>query len=432
MIAVRSAKSGRSFSSNKAFGRGSLALALALGLAGATLSGAPAYAAGPSYSKPFVAVAGSIQTDLDKVKKAPDAVGVAALKAKVEAAMAAATTPDDKMAAGNYAVQTGSVSQDSAMQRKGVLLMIDSGKAAPETLPRLHFFAGNFAFEAKEYDAARKELETAFAGGFSDPDGFVVMAQVLQAQKQDQESVVYLKKAIDASTAQGKLAPESWYRSALATAYGARDYAAAQPLSIALVKTYPTVKSWSMAIVVQRDLAKLPSQDTLDLLRLMARTKSWTEERDYGEFVQAADTRRNPGEVKAVIEQGVAAGQVDASKQYYAENLKLANTRIGPDKASLPALEKDARAAGATAVRLAGAGDAFLSYGESAKAVELYKMALDKAGVDKPVVLTRLGIAQIDAGDYAGAKASFLQVEGVRKGMAELWAAFADQKAAGK
>ncbi len=426
MIAVRSVPSGR-FSSYR-----SLAFALALGFAGATLSAVPAHAAGATYSKPFTAVAAPIQGELDKVKKAPDAAAVAALKTKVEAAIAAATTPDDKMAAGNYGIQVGGLAQDNALQRQGVLLMIESGKSAPDMLPRLHFYAGNFAYEMKDYDAARKEIDTAIASGFNDPDAFIIMAQVLQAQKQDKESTVYLKKAIDAMTAQGKVAPESWYRSALAAAYGANDYAGAQPLSIALVKAYPTTKSWSMAIVVQRDLAKLPSQDTLDLLRLMARTKSWTEERDYGEFVQAADTRRNPGEVKAVIDAGVAAGQVDASKQFYAENLKLANARIAMDKATLPGLDKDARLPTAKAATLAGAGDAFLSYGEGAKAAELYKLALDKPGVDKPVVLTRLGIALIDSGDYAGAKAAFLQVEGVRKGMAELWATYADQKAAGK
>jgi Flp pilus assembly protein TadD len=52
--------------------------------------------------------------------------------------------------------------------------------------------------------------------------------------------------------------------------------------------------------------------------------------------------------------------------------------------------------------------------------------------VDKPVVLTRLGIAQVDAGDYAGAQATLAQVEGPRKPMAELWSLYAAQKAAGK
>jgi hypothetical protein len=91
---------------------------------------------------------------------------------------------------------------------------------------------------------------------------------------------------------------------------------------------------------VLRDLGQLPSQDTIDLMRLMARTNSWAEERDYGEFVQAADARRNPAEVKAVIEAGVASGKLDASKTFYAEALKTATTRIGPDKASLPGFER--------------------------------------------------------------------------------------------
>jgi hypothetical protein len=413
------------------FSRNALAVALALGVAG--LSASPAMAAGPAYSKPFVAAAGTLQTDIEKVKKTPtDAAAVADLKKKIDAAIAAATTPDDKNAAGTYAIQTGALSNDNTYQRKGVTLLIESGKSAPEQLPRLHFYAGNFAFEAKEYDLARKELEAAFAGGLKDPDAYVVMAQVFLQQKQDKDGLPYLVKAIDTMTASGKEAPDSWYRSAMGTAYGVQDYATALSVGVKLIKAYPTTKNWSLVIVVIRDLGKLPSQDSLDLLRLQARTKSFTDERDYGEFVQSADARRNPGEVKAVIEAGVAAGVVDASKTFFAENLKLATSRIAPDRASLPALEKDARLPNATGVRLAGAGDAFLSYGEGAKAADLYKLALDKPGIDKPTVLTRLGIAQVDSGDFAGAQASFAAVEGPRKGIATLWGAYAAQKASGK
>ena len=63
-----------------------------------------------------------------------------------------------------------------------------------------------------------------------------------------------------------------------------------------------------------------------------------------------------------------------------------------------------------------------------AKAEALYTLALAKTGIDKDRVLTRLGIAQYDQGNYAGARASFKQVGGARAPLARLWLALINSK----
>jgi hypothetical protein len=78
------------------------------------------------------------------------------------------------------------------------------------------------------------------------------------------------------------------------------------------------------------------------------------------------------------------------------------------------------------------AADALLSYGQAAKAAELYTIALGKPGVDTARAQLRLGIAQVDTGNYAAAQQSFAKVTGPRKAIAQLWAAYAAQKAAGR
>ena len=172
--------------------------------------------------------------------------------------------------------------------------------------------------------------------------------------------------------------------------------------------------------------------EQLDLLRLMQRTHSWGEERDYIDFIESADARRNPGEVRQVIDEGVASGMLKASNTYVAEASRIATTRIAADKASLPSFEKDARAPSAPVATVTGAADAFLSYGQAAKAIELYQIAAGKSGADLPLINTRLGIAQIDSGDYAGAQASLAKVSGNRGPIAAMWTAYAQTKAAGK
>ena len=98
----------------------------------------------------------------------------------------------------------------------------------------------------------------------------------------------------------------------------------------------------------------------------------------------------------------------------------------------MPALERDGRAPNAPVATVSAAADTFLSYGDAAKAVDLYTIALGKPGGDAARLNTRLGIAQVDKGDYAGAQASFAKVQGARKVLAQLWAGYASQKAAGQ
>jgi hypothetical protein len=183
---------------------------------------------------------------------------------------------------------------------------------------------------------------------------------------------------------------------------------------------------------VLRDVARYQAQESLDLMRLMNRTGSYSESRDYVDHIQVADARRFPGEVVKVIEAGTASGKLPASDPFVAEARTIATGRIAADRASLPALDRDAHAPTATLATISAAADTFLSYGDAAKAENLYNLALTKPGGDAARLQTRLGIAQVDKGDYAGAQATFAKVTGPRQPLAQLWGIYAAQKAAGK
>ena len=131
-----------------------------------------------------------------------------------------------------------------------------------------------------------------------------------------------------------------------------------------------------------------------------------------------------------VIEQGVTAGKLRANDPFVSESRTIANGRIAADRASLVSLERDARAPAASAATVSGAADAFLSYGDAAKAEALYTAAMAKPGAEADRLLTRLGIAQLDQGNYAAARANFAKVGGARKYIAQLWGIYAAQKAA--
>jgi hypothetical protein len=128
---------------------------------------------------------------------------------------------------------------------------------------------------------------------------------------------------------------------------------------------------------------------------------------------------------------GLLVRPAAANDRFVVEARQVASSRIAADRASLPSFERDARAGSASAATVIGAADAFLSYGDMVKAESLYTIALNKPGANRDLVLTRLGIAQVDQGKTADALATFAKVQGQRKAIAQLWSAYARQKGGG-
>lgn len=454
------------------FTRSAIGLALALGLAAGGLAAPaaakdkPKEAAAPKFtpSKAYIPVYTQAKNAIDAAGKRADVIAakaavtnaenayraargnaartqakagwdsaVAALgntlsaeKGAVDQAFAASTTPDDKFFSGQLALNLGNLGSDKAMQRRGLQAMIDSGKLSPADVGKYNFYIGGLAYDMKDYAAARTAFSSAIAGGYTENGVEALLADAYINDNQPAEGLRILQAAVSKP---GVTAPEDWLRRGVVTAYKARQADYASSFSSQLVNAYPGTENWALAVSVVRDLGKFQQQEQIDLLRLMERTKSYSEARDYIEYVQSADPRRLPGEALKILNAGIASGKLDPKDPFVTDAKTMATARIPADKASLVGLERDARAANSTAATAMAAGDAYLSYDEDAKAAEMYQIALGKPGVDAARILTRLGIAQADLGRYAEAQATFAKVDGVRKPIAALWSAYAASKA---
>lgn len=377
-----------------------------------------------NYSKEFVAAYGPFSKQLND-----DSVDVATLQAGLPAVEAAASTNDDRFALGQAIYSIGTKADDLAMQRRGVNMMLDSGGVEPDKLGVYSFLAGQLAYQAEDWADARKRVSEAVAAGYTDNEPQILIAESYFNEDNYTVGLDILDKAIAAKVAAGQTVPENWIKRALAMAYEGNLAPQSTKFAGMYVQHYPSTDSWGDAIAIQRTFFEADGQETLDLMRLAKRTDSLRTERDYVDYINAADARRLPGEVAEIVAQGLAAGKLKSNDVFVTDNRSVATGRIAADKADLPGLERDARAAGASGLTLSAAGDAFLSYGEAAKAEEFYQMALTKPGIEKDRVLTRLGIAQFDQGRYAEAAATFDQVSGSRKEIARLWSIYAAQKA---
>lgn len=352
----------------------------------------------------------------------------AGLATQVKAIQALAKSADELNALGSLSYNIGTRASDTALQRQGLDMMLRSGKVEPDKLGSFNLAAGQLAYQAQDWVAARTYLEAAGANGRTEAQPLI--AESYFAQNNPAEGARYLRRAIQTRIDAGQTVDESWIKRGLAQSYNANLMAEAADYSLLLVRYYPSTDSWGDAIAILRNGGELDNHATLDLMRLALRANAMRNERDYVDYVESADSRRLPAEVSRVIAAGVAANKVQANSTFFNEARTIANGRAAADRTDLAGFERIARGAAATAAEVTGAADSFLAHEQPAKAEELYRIALGKPGVDTARVLTRLGIAQAYQGKNTEAQATFARVEGARQPIARLWSLYVEQAAA--
>ncbi len=402
------------------------AAVLALGCAPALAKkpAAPADAGKPAFSTAFRQAAQPLQT-------AYNAGDIAAAKAVLPAAQAAASTPDDKHVLGVLMVQLGTKAQDDTLQSQGVDMAVQSGKSPPSEVAQLLNVKGVIAYNKGDLAGADAAFSQQYQANPADSDNAILLAQTKVREKQPQAAMPIIDAAIKAKKAAGQPVPEDWYRRALAIAYDAKLPAETARFGMGLVGDYPTTDTWRTSVQTYRDTAALDQQGDLDSLRLMRAAGALAGERDYYEYANLANDKGYPGEAKAVIDEGMSSNMVSAqvkNSKALAELKTVTGPKIAGDKASLPALDKSARAApdGKKALLT---GDAYLGYGMYPQAADLFRVAVQKGGVDANVANLRLGEALAHAGQKDAAIQAFGQVTGKTQPLAQYWTIWANQGA---
>ncbi|RKF23518.1 hypothetical protein D6851_03400 [Altericroceibacterium spongiae] len=403
-----------------------LAVALASGtVIGATGIATPAYAQKQDYSKGFVEAYAPVADAVNA-----EGADIEAQKANIPAIVSAVKTEDDRFAAGQLILSMGSKSKDPALQRQGLEMMLQSGKVPAEQVGQFQFFVGNLAYQEKDYEAARTALKAAADAGYTenDPQGLIIESYF--AEGKNAEGVSYLENVVKQRQAAGQQVPDNWLLRGLKVAYENSLADESVTLSSLLVKNTPTQQNWVNGLQVVRATHDWDDPASLDFLRLMRATNTLTTQRDYIDYIEAADARMLPNEVLSLVNEGIEAGVVPADETYFSEAKSIAQDRAEDDREATMDLVDEANSA-ADGVTARGAADSFMSFDDYANAEKMYQVALQKGGVDNERVLTRLGIVQIKQGKYDEGKATLAKVTGPRKAIAEMWSTYADVEANG-
>lgn len=411
-----------------------LALALAIGGMGIA---APALAKKEPKAAP-VKYTPAVQNALAAAQKALAANDLATAQAKIAEAKPLVATDDDRYITGSLQYQLGQKNKDQAMINEAIDMMAASGKAPAEQQQQLLVIQGKLAYQAKDYRKAETALVAAQKAGSTDADLVPVLVSSMANNGETLQALQTLNTAIDQSTAAGKPAPVEWYQQGISAGYRAKgapaDLAAIHDATTELTKkwvtSYPTKSNWHDTLAIYRDSYKVPTDVQIDIFRLLRAAGALLGDADYREYAQDVYLRY-PNEAMTVLQEGSSKGVVNlTAKNDAAEILGIVKAKVAADKASLPAADKSARAAANGKAALSTA-DAYAGYGMYAQAIDLYKVAITKGGIDAPTAGLRMGWAQALSGDTAGAKQSFATVTGIRKPLADFWTIHLDHPTVG-
>lgn len=418
---------------------------VALAIALAVTSGAvavPAMAAKKEQKgkAPKLNVSPDVLAALQTAQKAGEAQDWAAAKAALADADSKAKSNDDKYQIGAIKLNTSITSKDAALQSEALAQMLDSGLTPPEQVGQFNAIAAEGAYQAKNYDLAIQRAQAALAAGYKPEAVNVTLAQAYfgkagtgnasaePARGLNVQGLAALKAAADASKAAGQAVPAQWYKIGVSRAASAKTPDLADWAKWAYEAEPSGENLRTLIRLFQQANPNLSNRENLDVMRLMSASGGLVVAPDFNEYAEAASKAGSFGEVKSAIDAGRAKGVLNASSG--GDSYQQAVAKISADKSSLPSAEADGRKA-ANGKIAAATADAYMGYGDYAKAADLFAVALQKGGVDANEVNTRIGIAKAMGGDVAGAKAAFAAVTpgGARKSIADLWISYLNTKA---
>lgn len=292
---------------------------------------------------------------------------------------------------------------------------------------------GTLAFNGKQYPQAIQYFTQAQQLGYREGDLPVMIVKAKIDSGDVRGGLTDLDAYLQQTSAAGQKPTEEYYKYGLSRAATAKLKPETMTWLVRWVNAYPTAKNWRDAVVVYglqpNALATLDKGQKLDLFRLLRVNKALADQADFLEYAQYARDKGLPGETQSVIQEGMAAGKIPAGSTSARDFLAEATGQLKAE-GSLGGLEAKSRTS-ASGVLAAGTADAYLSTGNYAKAVELYKLSLTKGGVNADDINTHIGIALARSGDKAGAQAAFASVKTApRTDIATLWTTWLAQPSA--
>ena len=345
------------------------------------------------------------------------------IPAKLAAAQAVASTPDDKYAIGQLQLKAALAAHDNAATAAAVDAVVGSGFVDAATGSKLYTSLGSTFYNAKQYDQASATFQKAIAIDANNAEAYTLLGEAKFASGQKADAAAAFQHAIQIQAASGQKPDQALMKRAVSVAYEAQS-----PLAVELARdwaaAYPSADSWRNSIAIYRNLNHPDVEGTLDLLRLLQATNALNAG-DIALFAEAAADQGNFNEAQAVMDAGVASHVVDPANPQYRDIISGLKGKPKATAADLTAAAKMSP----SATNLLRIGDRYYGMGDYTHAADIYRQVLSRSDADKDVANLHLGMALARSGDKAGATAAFNAVTGGRAEIAKFWLAYVKQQA---
>ena len=225
-----------------------------------------------------------------------------------------------------------------------------------------------------------------------------------------QNAAKTMKEVVASLESQGKPPGEQNLRIIHGACAQLEDKACVAEQGEKLVKHYPKPEYWQN-VVVSMMRSDATDNQMLNVMRLAMQVGAMTTSDQFTEMAEIALNAGLPGEAIMAIDAGKSKDVFkDARKADIEKMLERAKSAAEADKKSLAQQDASAKAnaQGNADVKL---GAAYLSYGDSAKAIEALSRGISKGGVRNPdEAAILLGIAYLKAGNKPEAAKAFQTV----------------------
>jgi hypothetical protein len=274
--------------------------------------------------------------------------------------------------------------------------MLAAGQFKKEEEPKRILNMSQIYFALKNYPKSIQHGERYLKEAGADLEVIRQVSQAYYLQNNFARAGEYAQRLIDTAQKQGKPVEEEWLQLLMSTQHKQNKKVEVVATLERLLQSYPSQQYWSDMFTYLVQGSSFSDGENIVYLRLVQKANLLQAD-EYIELAELSLAVTNPGEAKAILEDGFTK-QVLGKGQSKDRDLKLlamARTQAAEDLKSLPAIEKEA-AAKPTGEALVKVGEAYLGHGQYESAVASFTKALTKGSIkNKDEVNLNLGIAYL-------------------------------------
>lgn len=401
--------------------------ALALALVAVQATPALAKDKAAAAEKPGEKLGEKITPFLAKAQDANNKKDYTSALAELDKAEPLAATPYEKFVTAQFRAIAGQGLNNQALVKTAAAAAADSGYTGQGVM-NMALFSGQLEYQARDYASAIRHLKLAQTLGNTDPNVALYIGDCYLKNKQTSEGLAYFEKIYTDDVAAKRVTSREILDISAQAALDAHMSAETMTWLSRRVALYPAKDTWHDLLAIYRDEHNaLSPQAVLDLYRLMGAANAFKSPSEIAEYAEYANDKRGlPGEAKAAIDGGIAAGIIKTLSKGLSDLQASINKRVGEDRASVTALTNRPVSA-PNGIVARGNADALFGYKEYAKAIDYYKLARTTGGVDARIINMGLGESYAMSGDKANATAALGAVTGESADIAGFWKLYVNQ-----